>query len=150
MNPKFQPEFNRLCDVLTDLKGQFEPHGQRAEPAPTPGRFVYLTCCVDLTDGAEIQEMTDRAREITFKTFAQRCDWKAWARDHSYDIGSTRGLHLKDDWHVRYYKSRFRGVPCYYIVHSAIEYIFVAPVRNGSVSRDQPARPIKHEEEATR
>ena len=39
-------------------------------------------------------------------------------------MGSGDGLHLKDDWHVNYYRSTFRGQPCYYAKHSAIEHIF--------------------------
>ena len=42
----------------------------------------------------------------------------------SYATGSQRGLHLKDDWAVHFYRSRYDGAPCYYIEHSLIEHIW--------------------------
>jgi len=35
------------------------------------------------------------------------------------------GFHIKDDWAVSFCKSKYKGKPCYYIVHSGIEYIFL-------------------------
>lgn len=32
---------------------------------------------------------------------------------------------MPHDWHVSYHRSMFRGKPCIYVRHSAIEYIFV-------------------------
>ena len=90
-------------------------------------RFNYLTCCVDLTmkDVDDLNAMTDSAQEIANVTFQRRCDWRAWAERQGYAIGPAPGLlHLKDDYHVSYYRSTFRGVACYFVKHSAIEYIF--------------------------
>ena len=38
---------------------------------------------------------------------------------------AERGLHLSRDWGVSFYRSRYRGNRCYYMQHSAIEYIFI-------------------------
>jgi hypothetical protein len=91
-----------------------------------PQQFHYLTCCVHST--AElIDAMTGRAQPITLRTFARHCNWRPWARMMGYQVGSGRDLQLRNDRHVRYYRSTFDGQPCYYAQHSAIEYIFVRP-----------------------
>lgn len=84
-------------------------------------RFKYLTCCVDSTAEA-IDDMTDQAREITFRTFASRTEWRPLAERLGYD---GRRLTLGNDPFVRFYRSRYKGLPCYYLVWSAIEYVFV-------------------------
>lgn len=88
-------------------------------------KYQYETCCVNSTAEA-IHAMVDAARDITWRTFARRCEWHQWAHDMTYAVGAERGLHLAADWAVSYHKSTYRGRPCYYIRHSAIEYIFTA------------------------
>lgn len=87
------------------------------------GRFSYETCCVYSTADA-INEMTARAVEVTFATFARHCNWVPWASTMGYATGNARGLRLKNDWHVRYFRSKYKGRRCYYVKHSAIENIF--------------------------
>lgn len=90
-------------------------------------RYVYATCCVE-SDGPSITEMVDIARDVTGETFRRRTHWRPWAARMGYQIGpQQRGLHLREDWHVSYYRSRYRGESCYYARHSAIEYIFLPP-----------------------
>jgi len=86
--------------------------------------FRYFTNCIQSTAEA-INAMVDQAREITFSTFARRCDYRGVAQHLGYAVGADTGLHLKDDALARYYKSVYRGRPCYYLQHSAIEYIFI-------------------------
>lgn len=84
----------------------------------------YRTCCVNSTAEA-INAMVDDAKEITYKTFRKYChDLDAWAEGMSYFLHYRQGLTLKRDWHVAYYKSTYKGEPCYYLVHSAIEHIW--------------------------
>ncbi len=80
----------------------------------------YLTNCVNST-AQKINDMVDRAREITFETFARNCEWRSWAES----IGYGPWLYLKNDYHVSFYRSVYEGKKCYYICHSCIEYIFV-------------------------
>jgi hypothetical protein len=89
-------------------------------------RYVYETCCVDC-DGPSIIAMLEAAREVSLKTFRRRCDTREWEAKMGYERHG--GLPLSRDWHVSYHKSVFRGRPCYYAVHSAIEYIFTAGER---------------------
>lgn len=90
-------------------------------------KIWYRTCCVNSTASA-INAMVDRAREVTYRTFRKHVSaavMDEWAANMGYDVGSRRGgLRLKADWHVSYHKSVYRGNNCWYIRHSAIEYIF--------------------------
>ena len=83
--------------------------------------YVLLTTCVS-APAEKIHEMRDSARPVTLATVRRHCDLREW--EHS--MGYRRGdLTLKDDWAVSFFKSRYDGRPCYYIVHSAIEHVFV-------------------------
>lgn len=97
--------------------------------------------CVDLSmdDVPDLNDTTDRAREISFRTFARHTDWQDVAKSLGYTIGNhtyvtSRGDHgrlltLGRDYHVSFYRSHWRGKPCYYMEHSAIEYVFLQEVR---------------------
>jgi hypothetical protein len=71
-----------------------------------------------------IEEMVDRAREISFSTFAKRCAYLDLAQSMGYALSKRKGLKLQDDYSVSFYKSFFKGKPCYFMVQSAIEWIF--------------------------
>ncbi len=98
--------------------------------------FVYLTNCVNCpgpNPGETINAMVDRARDITRRTFLTWVDPLAFGlaqESLGYEAHPTRGLTMAGDWHVSYHKSRFRGEPCVYFQHSAIEYIFTAPMEH--------------------
>lgn len=97
--------------------------------------FVLHTRCVD---GAgyqfveKLEAMTDRAREITAATFFRHVDERTavHATGADYRVGRNPAhtdfqLRLKDDRCVRFYRSVFDGKPCYYLVWSAIEHVFL-------------------------
>ena len=87
--------------------------------------YQYETSCVNST-AAKINAMVDRAREITYQTFVRYVDLEELKLFQGYTWGPGRkdGLRLKDDWAVRYYRSRYAGRKCVYMDHSSIEYIF--------------------------
>jgi len=60
--------------------------------------------------------------EVSYRTMRRRCVGLA---DKAKELGYDRWLPLKRDWHVAYFRSYYRGRPCYYMVWSAIEYIWV-------------------------
>lgn len=86
--------------------------------------YVYETCCV-AASGDDINQMRweDPAKvEVTYRTMRRHCpDLLRWAKSVGYD----RDLPLSKDWHVSYYRSFYRGRPCYYLVWSGIEHIWV-------------------------
>lgn len=84
-------------------------------------QFKYHTNCVN-SDAKSIDNMVDRAREITYRTARK---WLASFDEWMEKMGYNHKFHMKNDYHVRYFKSVYRGKPCVYVVHSAIEYIFI-------------------------
>jgi hypothetical protein len=92
-------------------------------------KYFFVTDCTARIHGhygEAITAMTDRAKDIPYRTFA-----KMVGRDQLealfpiYDWSRRpKTLTLKRDWHVRYSVSEWRGIPCAYLTHSAIEYIF--------------------------
>lgn len=87
-------------------------------------QYRFYTNCV-CAKGDSITDMCDVAKEITFKTFMKHCDLESVLKSFGYAVGNEKGLHLKDDWCVKFYSSVFEGQKCYYMDHSRIEYIFV-------------------------
>lgn len=92
-----------------------------------PRRTLYTRCCDGIASADQLREMYDGGREITFRTFALHTDISSMLGELGYATGRSRGLRLQDDMLVRYFKSAFRGQPCYYMVHSAIDHIFLFP-----------------------
>jgi len=91
----------------------------------------YLINCVSCKDVEALHEMIDNSREITWKTFKKYVKpphVEEIFPDYSYrgerDKPGACDFHIKDDYAVSFHKSKFKGQPCVYIVHSAIEYIF--------------------------
>lgn len=74
-----------------------------------------------------LNTMIRKSRKISYHTFLDKVPLKE-IRDlfpqYKYNGG---GLHIKDDWSVSWHKSKWNGKTCYYIRHSAIEYVFINP-----------------------
>jgi hypothetical protein len=86
--------------------------------------FEYFTCCVSST--AElINAMTEKGRQITANTFFKYVSLKEVNEQFGYNLNSKQLNSIKKDYHVAYFKSKYDDQECYYLVHSAIEYIFV-------------------------
>jgi len=82
--------------------------------------YVFLTSCVAST-AEDIDEMTEMAADCTFDEVAFNCNLEEFADVMGYDIE----LQLVEDQTVGYFRSFYKGVPCYYVDHSRIEYIWV-------------------------
>lgn len=106
-----------------------------------PRTFRYLTCCVamGMAKVDDLNAMIAAGRPVTYMTFTQHVAREDLVRvfDH-YEWGyRTDGLRMKNDYHVAYFRSIYQGQRCYYLVHSAIEYIFTEP--GGQPSADDQA-----------
>ena len=89
--------------------------------------FRYVTDCVSST-AEKIDAMLSHPSnvEIDYDKFMKTVDYQDLKSLFSfYDWDGTGGLTLKDDWHVGYYSSVYENEPCVYMIHSAIEYVFV-------------------------
>ena len=86
--------------------------------------YRYLTNCT-CAKGDDIGDMVDKAREIVWQTF-----WRHVCREEvkmlfpHYDWEGGPDLKLKNDYAVRFYRSKFRKKRCYFVDHSCIEYVF--------------------------
>lgn len=100
-----------------------------------PEPYTYAGCCIT-SDGDSITKMIETERPIGRRTFVKtvhRAELAELERSLCYDTGTERGgLRMANDWHVSYHRSTYRGRPCVYFRHSAIEYIFVEAGRAGS------------------
>ena len=95
--------------------------------------YKYRTNCVNSTAEAITDMIYHRLhREITYRTMLKHCpDLLDFAERLGYERKSSQGLTLKNDWHVNYYKSVYKGRPCYYMDHSRIEYIWIKAKKEG-------------------
>lgn len=97
-------------------------------------KFTFVTDCVHST-ADKINAMIESSTQITWETFIKHVDieeirslfgFYAWHGESVPDgwNGRRKLLHIKDDYTVTFNKGTYEDKPCYYIVHSAIEYIF--------------------------
>jgi len=97
--------------------------------------FRFITTCVNSTYEL-LDVMGDHEIQITWRTFLKHVpitEVKNLFPGYSYrgetynpDTGElTIGFHIKDDIGVSFHRSVYDGVRCYYLVWSAIEFIFV-------------------------
>jgi hypothetical protein len=89
--------------------------------------LVFVTRCVE-ANGDDINEMTDIPQQQGLST-AHFIETVAKKAGIDKEVLSMLGYDSKrafaKDWHMTAAKSLYQGIPCYYLVHSAIEYIFV-------------------------
>jgi hypothetical protein len=91
-------------------------------------KYVYETSCVDISCllADKLTEMIDNATDSNYNAMLRNCKGLLeWAREKGYERSVRQGLTLKNDWHVSYHRSTFMGQPCFYLVWSAIEFIWV-------------------------
>ncbi|AVK09265.1 TPA: hypothetical protein L6A41_31425 [Pseudomonas aeruginosa] len=99
--------------------------------------FEYYTRCIDLHDGESarskgqaISDLVEAARKITFKSLAKHV---TGLEELNQQLGYGRGLRLQDDYHVTYWKGVYRGEPAYFLIHSAIEHVFIRPSSRAAI-----------------
>lgn len=81
--------------------------------------YEYNTCCIGSTYEL-ITDMTNTAKKITPQTF-----FKHIPRKEVYNmLKYNRSFPIEKDYHVSYYKGIYNNIPCYYLCHSLIEYIW--------------------------
>lgn len=95
--------------------------------ATAPVTWVFVTDCIH-AEGDDINAMKEVAIELTYWTLRKKLGAAMVQREAElmYDTGRTRthGLRLSKDWAVSYYRSIYRGRPCYFFVWSGIDQIF--------------------------
>lgn len=87
----------------------------------------FVTRCVE-ANGDDINEMCDSplSKEISTGYFMKEIAPSLKIDKEILELFNlTKKSEFINDYHIRCNRSYYQGVPCYYIVHSAIEYIFV-------------------------
>lgn len=86
-----------------------------------------VTTCVGLPqrDVPALNKMQDDAIPVTYRTFRKRVgeSLDEWAQAAGYVVKGP-GLHLKDEWAVSFYRSKWKGKRCYFMTWSSIDHIF--------------------------
>ena len=89
--------------------------------------YEFVGSCADQT-GEQVdllRAMCASSVETTYSAMLRNCDLISWSVSRGYETHPSRGLTLKQDWHVGYYRSTFEGKPCYFLRWSAFEFIWV-------------------------
>jgi len=93
--------------------------------------YHYFRSCVQIPYAWVdiLHKCIEDATDITRQTFMRRVntiEMRHLADDMGYARSGRWGdLTLAQDWLVSYHKSKFNGVVCYYMRHSAVEHIFL-------------------------
>lgn len=98
------------------------------------GMFDFVTNCVG-SDYESIQALTASEKPISLAMFRARIGPAQW-KELQAKLGYDRSFPISKDWHVGYYSGTYRGVPCVFLRHSRIEWIFTH--RNYGVLSRQP------------
>ena len=107
-------------------KGTFDPNDTRITASYIkhasflPRKYKFVTDCIH-AEGEDIHDMKDKARDVSYATMLRNCEGFG---ELARNLGYSRDFPIMKDWSVSYCKSMYRGVPCYYLRQSGIEYIF--------------------------
>ena len=97
-------------------------------------KLPYYVNCIEMksdSDRAAIEKMIEDATPVSWSTFKKHVNldhvrklfpqyyWRGYNKKS--DLGN---LTLWNDWHVQFFRSKIFGGTCYFLVHSAIEYVF--------------------------
>lgn len=90
----------------------------------------YIGDCTTMANDLPAHSaMMGEATAVTYRTF-RACvgaQLDQWALDHLYVLHPRcgHGVTLKHDWHVGFFRSHWYGSPCYYLVWSGFEHVWV-------------------------
>lgn len=95
-------------------------------------QYTYFKSCVDHEPGEvpALTYMVENAIEVTLATMRRNCaGLDAWAKAKGYEKDARVGLTLKNDPYVSYHRSRYENQICYFLVWSAIEFIWLPKLK---------------------
>lgn len=82
---------------------------------------TYTTNCTEST-AEHIDQMVDKSKVITYSELLNNVTQSEL--DNIFPFYAGIPLSLKSDYAVAFYQSEYKNVPCIYVEHSRIEYIF--------------------------
>ena len=93
--------------------------------------MFYLGVCLTCEE-EKIREMLRRSRQISYVAARRAIGpavLDAWASSFESVSGpDLRGLQLKGNPAVSFYRSRYDAFPCVYVVHERVRHIFCRPL----------------------
>lgn len=92
------------------------------------GRMKYIGNCTNRHMADGLEAMMDNAVEVSYRTLVNAVGRDVLAQTFPQFDWSIRprDLTMKDDYAVSYYRSTFKGRPCYFVRESGIESVFVS------------------------
>lgn len=66
-------------------------------------------------------------KEVKYEYFRSRCDYWAVAESLGYAVNQQSGISLRNDRMCRYFKSKYDGRNCMYLLLRGTKYIWVEP-----------------------
>jgi hypothetical protein len=77
-------------------------------------------------DRMQINRMVEQAVRVSFSTMRRSCpDLPAWSEKFGYSRHAGRGLTLRQDRTVRYFRSTYNHTPCYFLVFHGGVYVWL-------------------------
>lgn len=86
--------------------------------------FRYETACINRDTIEYLEEAMKVWKECSKDEFLVHVSVKT-VRDNLPWKSSFSLTEFRNDWSIRTYRSTYRGVRCYILVHSAIEFVYV-------------------------
>lgn len=94
-----------------------------------PGYMLAARCTDEQTHlhRARLELLYDSDKDIAASTFFRHVSMREVASMLGYAYGRWQeGVRLLKDWHLRFYRGTWRGVPCYHLEWSGIDHVYVA------------------------
>lgn len=92
-------------------------------------KYVFVTDCINAASGEDINEMVDLQinKSISNKNFIEKIAKGLGIDSHVMEIlGYDTKKFFSEDWALNCARSFYQGIPCVYVQHSRIEYIYVS------------------------
>ena len=100
--------------------------------------YEYFISCINST-AEKIDAMMNTAEEISYSKLQSVIGRQRLKEIFSlYAWGKEKGLRMKDDFAVSYYRGIYDGSPAYIVQHSAIEYVFTGKTTGIELVKEVP------------
>lgn len=103
--------------ALTGVNWQEIARNMRESIAPLYS--LHITCVE--ASGDDIETMIDSAEDVTYDELSLYCNLDHWQKVY----GQMEGMSLEHDKCVSFHKSTYQDKPCYFVVWSAIEHVYL-------------------------
>lgn len=84
---------------------------------------IYTYNCTNPDDTEELEYICDNHIDITYNTFIKNVNPDSF-KELCSSLGYDKHLHIKNDYAASFRRSKYKGKYIYFVVHSAIEYVF--------------------------